>query len=251
MSRSLPPLAPGVCRVWWARAGDVDARHDALLAPDDLARRARLRREADRRLLTAAWALARIVLGDVLGVPPAEVPVDRTCPRCGEPHGRPELAGVPGPRFSVSHSGDCVAVAVCRSAPVGVDVEALGRFGPAELADVAAAVLAPGEHAGSARGLTTTWTRKEALLKATGEGLSSPLDRVVLSAPDAPPRVLRWDGGPARLHDLHPPAGHVGALAVLGHAPQRVVEDDGAPLLAGVQRSRRLPSATTRSQRYP
>jgi 4'-phosphopantetheinyl transferase len=249
MSRAAGPLAPGVCRVWWARADDVGARHDALLSPDDLARRARLRREADRRLLTAAWALARIVLGAALGLPPAEVGIDRTCPRCGEPHGRPEVAGAPGPHFSIAHSGDCVAVAVCPGAAVGVDVEALGRFGPAELADVAALVLGPGELAGSARELSTTWTRKEALLKATGDGLAVPLDRVLLSAPDAPPRVLRWDGGPVRLHDLHPPAGHVGALAVLGPTPQRVVEDDGAPLLAAAQRSRRLPSATTRSQR--
>jgi 4'-phosphopantetheinyl transferase len=140
-----------------------------------------------------------------------------------------------GAHVSVAHAGDRVAVAVCRQAAIGVDVEVLGRFGAAELAETAAAVLAPGEHVRTAAELTTTWTRKEALLKATGEGLLAPLDRVVLSPPSAPPRVLRWDGGPVRLHDLHAPAGHVGALAVLGARPHRVVEADGGPLLAATR----------------
>jgi 4'-phosphopantetheinyl transferase len=231
VSAAVPPLPAGVCQVWWARADDAGPAHDALLAPADLARRARLHQETDRRLLTAAWALARVVLGAALGRAPAEVAVDRTCPRCGEPHGRPEVAGLPGPRFSVAHAGDRVAVAVCPDAAVGVDVEVLGRFAAAELADVAAAVLAPGERVRTAAELATTWTRKEALLKATREGLLAPLERVVLSPPSAPARVLRWDGGPVRLHDLRAPAGHVGALAVLGGTPHRVVEADGGALL--------------------
>jgi 4'-phosphopantetheinyl transferase len=81
------------------------------------------------------------------------------------------------------------------------------------------------------------WTRKEALLKATGHGLALPLRSVSVSAHDAVPALLAWTAeppleGPVHLLDLaaapdRPPA----ALAMLGERLD-VVEHDAGPLLA-------------------
>ncbi|MGY1706512.1 4'-phosphopantetheinyl transferase family protein [Geodermatophilus sp. SYSU D00697] len=250
-------LRPGVCQVWWASTGDLRPQHDALLAPADLERRARLAEDDDRRHSTMASAVVRAVLGTALGVSPTGLVVDRTCPGCGRPHGRPRLPALPDLGVSVTHSAGCVAVAVLPGGAVGIDVEEVVRPGT-DLDELASVVLAPEERAELARAplgyrhraFTTWWTRKEALLKATGEGLSTPLETVVLSPPWTPARVLRWSGtGPAWLSDLRPPAGLAGALAGLGRPPVAIEERDAGPLLD--QTSRRLPGATTRSQRYP
>jgi 4'-phosphopantetheinyl transferase len=234
----LPALVPGVCHVWWARPEDVDPLHDVLLAPADLMRRARLRQPADRHRLTAAAAVLRLVVGAHLGVPPARVEIDRTCPGCGGQHGKPRL---PGLHVSVSHSAGAVAVAVGPDGPLGIDVEEIGPHDPAELERLADDVLAPEERAELARltgrnrtrGFTAYWTRKEAVVKATGDGIGVGLDRIVVSPPSSPPRLLQWPGRDVSvsLHALHPGDDAVATLAVLGEAPVRVVEHPAGPLL--------------------
>jgi 4'-phosphopantetheinyl transferase len=196
---------------------------------------------ADQQRLTVAAALVRVVVGAVVGVPPAQLEIDRTCPECGRDHGKPRLPTAPDVHFSVSHSGGCVAVAVLRGSPVGVDVEELGRFDANELDAMADHSLAPEERAelarlparDRARAFTTYWARKEAAVKATGVGIATSLDQLVVSPPSSPPRVLRWEGRSERLsmHVLHPPPGLVGALAVVGEAPTGIVERRAAPIL--------------------
>lgn len=256
--RSGPDLAPlpGVCQVWWARPGDVRQEHDELLGEADLQRRARLARPADRQRMTAGAAVARLVLGTALGTPPAELRIDRTCTTCGSPHGRPRLADSDGPDFSVSHSGHCVVVAVLPGGTVGVDVEAVGRFAPGELEELAGCALADPEAAhlmrlpaaARPRAFTVCWVRREAVLKATGQGLDVPPDGLVLTPPSTPPRVLHREGSePVWLRDVPAPCGFVAALAGLGTPPDDVVHRDAGPLLR--QTSRRLSGPTTRSQR--
>jgi 4'-phosphopantetheinyl transferase len=256
--RSRPDLAPlpGVCQVWWARPGDV--RPDALRGEADLARRARLACPADRQRLTAGAAVARLVLGAALGTPPAALRIDRTCHACGSPHGRPRLADAEGLHFSISHAGHCVAVAVLPGTPVGVDVKEVGRFAPDEVGDLANCALADCERAhlgrlpalDRPRAFTVSWVRREAVLKATGEGLGIPPDALVVTPPSTAPRVLHRDGPePVWLHDLPAPAGFVAALAGVGTAPDDVVHRDAGPLLR--QTSRRSSGPTTRNQRYP
>ena len=105
---------------------------------------------------------------------------------------------------SVAHSGDLVAVAVART-PVGVDVEQLdGRPHPlggdgdpealARLVLSAAerAALAAVPPAGRARAFLVAWTRKEAVTKATGDGLRAAFSDVVVAADAGPPRLVSW-----------------------------------------------------------
>jgi 4'-phosphopantetheinyl transferase len=237
----VPPLAPGVCQVWWARLDDARPEHDALLGRTDRERRSRFTQPADRQRCTVAAAVVRVVLGAHTGVHPSSLEIDRTCLRCGGQDGKPRLPATPHLHFSVSHAAQWVTVAVLLDRPVGVDVEQLGRVDAAELAWVADWILAPEERAAlawmpaahRADAFTTYWTRKEAVVKATGAGIGIPLHRLVVSPPSSPAEVLRYDGTPERLtlHDLRPPTGFAGALAVVGDAPIHLVEVDAGPVL--------------------
>ena len=146
----------------------------------------------------------------------AGVVVDRTCASCG----RPRLPGT-GLHASISHSGAKVAVAVSNAGEVGVDVQQVEDGSVQELSPL---VLADAEagHIAVARDFFTYWTRKEALVKATGDGATVPLAQVVVSPPGTPPQVLgypRPGGLAAQLRDLGPEPGYVGALAVLSPRP--------------------------------
>jgi 4'-phosphopantetheinyl transferase len=146
---------------------------------------------------------------------------------------------------SVAHGGAWVAVAVTDVAPIGVDVEPVDRT--LDVDGVAENVLAPAERdvfaeiAGDdarRRAFLVWWTRKEAVLKATGDGLRLDPREVVLSGPGAPPRVVGFAGRPelragSALADLTPDAAHVGAVAVLAAEPVTLTVLDGAALLAG------------------
>jgi 4'-phosphopantetheinyl transferase len=237
---------PRVCAVWWARVADVRPEHHGLLAPSDRLRLSRLPVSGARRRSTAAAAVARLVLGSHLGVAAADLEIDRTCSRCGAAHGKPRLRDRPEVHFSVSRSGGWVCVAVLPGSPVGVDVEQISRMDGAELHRLSADVLTADERADlylrpladQARAFTTYWCRKEAVLKATGDGLTVPLHRLEVSPPSSPPRVVRWDGRvgePVSLHHLHSPVGYAAALAVVGPDPEQVVERDAGPLLGGVR----------------
>ncbi len=238
--------AAALCEVWWARPALAPRQLIELLDEPEQARHQRLSRVEDAQRHLAARALTRLVLGRHLGMAPTAVRLSATCRRCGRAHGTPRVVGEPGVELSVSHSGDRVAVAVATGPgghAVGVDVERLRRMADVEaLADRVlsrterpelAALPAPDRPAA----LLGYWTRKEALLKATGDGLTLPMAELTVSPPDQPPRLLSWAGAqaprlPAWLHRLDPGAAHVAHLAVLADGPQHVVEHDGDPLLA-------------------
>jgi 4'-phosphopantetheinyl transferase len=239
----VPHLEDGVCQVWWARPADARPALDRLLEPAERNRRHRLLRKDDRDRLTVGAALARLVLAGQLRRPADRLHFDRTCPACGAGHGKPRLVGEgDGLEFSISHSGDRVVVAVVRGGLVGVDVEQADRA--LEVGAVAREVLSEEERAAfealappdRLRGLLTYWTRKEALLKATGDGLRVALRTITVSAPDEPPMLRRWSGHsglpePVRLHALRPGSDHVASLAVLGVSTVRVRELDAHELL--------------------
>lgn len=181
-----------VIQVWCSStAGPVEWLNDT-----EWQRLSRFRSTAAAQDFLVGTTLARFALGAWLGVPEGEVPLDRTCERCGRPHGRPRVAGA---HVSIAHACGTALVAVS-DAPVGVDLEPLGRAVPP---DSGAADL-------------VDWVRKEAVLKLTGDGLRIPMNQIEIRKG----AVTAWPGNPLpplRVHDLklH---GFVAALACSPHA---------------------------------
>jgi 4'-phosphopantetheinyl transferase len=188
-----------------------------------------MRRAEDRTRQVLGALLLRHAAGAATGTAPDRVRVERTCPKCAQPHGRPTLPGT-GLHASITHSGDLVGLALTAVAPVGLDVE---RISTVDVDGMSRMVLHADETADPAT-FFTYWTRKEAIVKATGDGLGVPLSQVRVSAPDQPPRVLAYPGRdslPARLVDLDPADGYRAAVAVLTAGPVAVLERPAGVLL--------------------
>src|ERR1700730_7006082 len=196
-------LDAGTAHVWWARRQDASARLAGLLDETEQRRWAAYRREEDRDRFVVGCALAKTARAGSAGQRPADVHFARPCRSCGQPHGKPAARGS-DLGHSVTHSGDLVAVAVAR-APVGVDVEQLeGRAHPLGgdgdpqalarlvLADGEQAALAAVRPADRARAFLVAWTRKEAVTKATGDGLSVSFSEVIVAGAPGTPRLVSW-----------------------------------------------------------
>jgi 4'-phosphopantetheinyl transferase len=194
----------------------------------DRERAARFSRDDARaRYLTGRYAL-RTALGELLGVPPAELGFVRRCHRCGGTgHGKPALKRPRGERvdFNLAHSGTLVAVAVVRGGRVGIDVErlrpGLDVLGVARLAlsaDEIAEIEALSNPDERRAAFFRCWTRKEAYLKARADGLPGSLRAwsvscsraavVVPSVPGDPLPGEHWQIGSLPLG-----TGYVGAVA--------------------------------------
>lgn len=179
----------------------------------------------------SAHALVRTVLGDRLGVAPQDLRFRRLCPTCGSrQHGKPTLADHPRIAFSLSYTDTLAVVAVTEGVEVGVDVEHVSE---ADFGGFARVTLAQDE-VDAFEGLhgpdllcarAQVWSRKEAILKATGHGLVVDPTEVVVSAPREEPRLVAWRASEAApevvaLHDA--PLGsseHRAAVAVLADGP--------------------------------
>jgi 4'-phosphopantetheinyl transferase len=243
------PLGPNDVHVWTASlpaADDVAERCRALLSPDERARAGRMQLSSPRDLFVVGRGLLRTLVGRYLGVRPADVQFAYSA------FGRPWLPagnGRPPLQFSVSHSGAQVALAFAQEARVGIDVERVrtnadcdaiaGRFfAPAEQAALASLALADRIDA-----FFACWTRKEALLKAIGLGISHGLSRVeVTCRPGEPARVMRselTEVDPAgwSLFDLRVPAGYRAALAVSMAEPSVSCVADATTVVTDVPRA--------------
>ena len=238
--------------MWWARPADARAftRLADLLDGTERERWTGYRRAEDQNRFLVGCALAKSVAAAELGLRPGDITLDRACAQCGKPHGKPRVNDG-DLELSVSHSGDRVAVAAFRGAPVGVDVEgANGRSRGAEdqealeryvLSDDEIAAYPVGADPNPEdrlRNFLILWTRKEAVTKATGDGLRVPFREVIVSPPGDKPAVVAWPypDPPAGVSlfdldgDTGPGPGYAAALAVIGRC-DAVVSQDGTALL--------------------
>lgn len=210
--RAAPRALP--CQVWFADLADYRAELRGLLDEVEQVRRQRYQQSVDRRRFTLAAALLRVVAGRQLGLPARRLVIDRGCPDCDRQHGKPRLRDAADLHVSVSHSGNLIAVATTPTAPIGVDVEVVTER---DYLDLARAFLAPGELVDGSDSFYTLWTRKEAVIKATGDGLRMPLPRVAVSPADKAPELVEYAGTrlSCSMADLQPEPGYIGALAIL------------------------------------
>lgn len=225
---------PGQALTSWVWVADISLLrpcHTLLLDETENARRSAYRRADDRARFTVAAALLRLVLAAELRICAAAVPIDRTCTDCGRPHGKPRIVDH-DVHVSVSHSGAKVAVGLTYVAPIGLDVEMISSRAVEGLEPF---YLTPHEPVQQPEDFFTYWCRKESAVKATGDGMRTPLAEVRVSPANHPARLVSYRGRPlvAAIEDLPVGAGYAGAVSVLAPGDLELVVADAAPLFTG------------------
>ena len=231
MSLERPALGAGEVHIWRAclACPPVEPLY-AVLSEDERERVARYRSEVSRTRFVVAHAALRDVLARYADAAPAELRFVKNY------YGKPALAGEPV-EFNLSHADDKAAIAITRASEVGVDIERIRpgvggeeiarRFFSAREVETFEA-LPPGERQTA---FFRCWTRKEAFIKAVGEGFSFPLDRFdVTFAPGEAPAILsirgrtdeasRWT-----LAEFPVPEGYLAAVAVRATGVRVVCRD--------------------------
>jgi 4'-phosphopantetheinyl transferase len=199
------------------------AKFHATLAPVERERAARFRFERDRNRFMVGRGALREILGHYLQIDPIKVEF------IYGPHGKPLLADngrEGGWQFNLAHSDALALVGVTCAGNIGVDIE---RIRPVnDVDELVARFFCPREIAAfhalpeeqKPIAFFNLWTRKEAWLKATGEGIGHSLNRVeVAFLPGEAARLLSLPEGPHAgdywtLHQLDPAPGFAAALAV-------------------------------------
>jgi 4'-phosphopantetheinyl transferase len=239
---AIPALGTGCCQVWWAHTSAAFPQLLDLLDEEERGRHARFLRGQDRALFLVSHALARIVAARHAATVPRAIRFSAPPSGGGAAGSKPRLVGAAsGLELSISHSGQRVVVALSRGVALGVDVERVSSA--SEESSLVQSILPRSEQ----RELETLpapmrpwafcryWTRKEAVLKATGDGLSVSPKRIAVSPPTGPPALLRWSGPgrpaqPVHLYDLDTEPGYAAALAAIG-SPLECSEHDGSEIL--------------------
>ncbi len=154
---------------------------DSTLDAEERRRAARFVFARDRDAFVASHRAMRAILAGYLEMAPADIVLHT------DAYGKPRLAPDAGLDFNLSHSRGLALIGVTRGARIGVDVEMArplpdrdaliqGNFASAECTALAAMPESERDQA-----FFATWTRKEAVVKALGQGLSFGLDRFVVS----------------------------------------------------------------------
>ncbi|MEP7279706.1 MAG: 4'-phosphopantetheinyl transferase superfamily protein [Bacteroidota bacterium] len=196
-----------------------------ILSTDEVQRAGRFRFEKDKKRFIAARGILRQILAGYLKMTAQQLRFEYTS------FGKPVLAknsDFDNIYFNLSHSDAYALYAFTRHRNVGIDIELIRN--DAAVYQIAQKFFSPGEVSS----LESTnknklhdiffqyWTRKEAIVKAKGEGISSPLEKVNVSLIDGKvlsPVLLPGDGNENRswyVKDLFPCAGYVAAIAVEG-----------------------------------
>jgi 4'-phosphopantetheinyl transferase len=218
-------LSPHAIHVYcaWLKA-DQPYEFWSLLSAEEQTRAARFRFAIDSTRFIVRRATLRRLLSGYLNIAPQHIRFAYT------PHDKPYICEYPL-HFNLSDAED-LALFAFAPVPVGVDLEYVHAM--PDMDDVAALMFAPAESAvyralpdeQKSEGFFNCWTRKEAFIKAVGEGMSYSLsDFEVTLKPDDTPQVLciRGDtqaGAGWSLIDLQPAMGFRGALAVEGRGWQ-------------------------------
>jgi 4'-phosphopantetheinyl transferase len=194
----------------------------ATLSPDEKKRSESFRFEHLKTRFCISRGLLRCFLGAYLATPPRDIRLSY-----GR-YGKPSVAGVEAFQFNLAHSEDVIVYAFGFGSALGVDVEhirdledieAIARhfFSAEEAADLGSVELQKRLDA-----FFACWTRKEAYIKATGEGLSASLSTFrVAFRPNEAPSFVHIDGSALEarswsLYSLRPNDGYIGALAFRG-----------------------------------
>lgn len=203
-----PRLGANEVHVWRVRLHGLDRARPATTETALRAHRAGERARARSAL--------RRILGRYTGLAADALRIE------ADARGKPRLAHPGAPAFNLSHTEGLALVAVART-PVGIDVERLRPLADALglarrfLAPAEAAAVAAGGAAGRDAAFLRVWTRKEALLKASGHGLALDTRAIEVGsgpAPHAPARAAVPEAGAFQVQSLAVESGWLAALAL-------------------------------------
>jgi len=228
-------------------ASECAVRNFGFLSMQECSRAESFLRQPPRETYVQTRIALRCLLGLYLQQHPAEVQIEI------DAFGKPFIAAAADSWlcFNLAHSGAYALVAIARERRIGVDIEqkredidhatlAKNFFAPEERE--ALAQLSPPSQL---KAFFDCWTRKEAYLKATGSGLSTPLDSFVVSTmPGAPCALLKVAGDPRAascwtLRDVPTAPGYAAAFAAEGAISQFHCLDYSAAL-AGAESTRKV-----------
>lgn len=192
---------------------------ESVLQPEEKRRADKFRFAHLRRAFIVGRSALRILLGRYLNVSPASIKFSY------EPTGKPGIAGNAPVRFNISHSEGLTVIAIAVHCDIGIDVEQIRPI--AEMHEIAERCFCSEEAAEllslpsdqRERAFFLCWTRKEAYIKATGDGLSTNLKNFrVTMRPGEPAALLRLanDANAARswtFHELNLAPNYAAALA--------------------------------------
>lgn len=197
--------------IWVAEVTGTNSLSDweALLGPDERERAHSFHFPEDWQRYVYGRGLLRWLLGSYLELDPAALKFTYS------EHGKPELAAGLSPRplhFNLSHSGTKLLLAFAWERRVGADVEQV--TGNRDLEQIAKRFFSPAERTallaleGNTRkeAFYLCWSRKEAFLKAVGDGLSMPLDQFDVAVHPGKPAALlatRPDPTEAERWEMH------------------------------------------------
>lgn len=228
----LPPasvqLTSNDVHVWRASFRQLKPllRHfESLISPDERMKASRYRFEDNREEYIIARGLLRHLLGSYLGKKPASLQFFYN------PYGKPAINSEAGNNritFNLSHAHGYILYVFTKGREVGIDLEKIrpeaAHDGVAERffskKEVSTLRALP-RHA-QAIGFFNCWTRKEAYIKARGEGLTIPLNQFDVSLiPGEPAALLESRVDPAdtsrwTLKSLDMGTQYIAALAVEG-----------------------------------
>ena|ERR1700680_2528343 len=222
-SATQPSLDGSQIQVWAVQLEASEHRFSqcvSWLSSDETARAARFHFEEHRRAFILGRGVLRTLLGGLLEMPPGQIQFSYG------PKGKPALQDpIHALRFNTSNCGNLAVYAFTQGCDIGVDVEQVRPI--PEMDQIAARFFAPDETSelmalpepDRPQAFFNCWTRKEAYIKAVGDGLSVPLDsfRVTLRPGGAAEMLCLGGSTDAAkgwtLHDFTPAAEFIGALA--------------------------------------
>ena len=217
--------ASGEIQVWYASLDRPVSRFQELLSQDERDRAGRFIFERDRIQYIVRRGILRILLGCYLGVEPGLVRFNYSNndkPALADSYDRTEL------HFNLSHSEGMAVYAFTSDREIGIDIEQIQDI--PDMEQIFERFFSPGEkevfhilsESKRKEAFFNCWTRKEAFIKATGDGLSRPLDGFDVSlVPGEPARLLEIEGNSEEvsrwfMQDLKGAPGFAAALAVMG-----------------------------------
>ena len=224
-SASAPLLSDGEIHLWRAFTHTFKDRGkelETLLSREEIGRAEQFFFSKDKTRFVVARGVLRMIIGRYLNVSPCLVAFRSS------PKGKPELLGHCDRKsfsFNISHSHNLVVFAFSKFRSIGVDVEHIRNL--SDYHEMANCYFHPKERAGlqslplyeRQKAFFECWTRKEAFLKATGEGLSRPLDSFFISRGSEKESGILGVGGDKikaakwKLLDFRPAQGYAGAVA--------------------------------------